>query len=135
MAHNRKLVIGAVGLTRARIKTQLTIPAIDAARDELEKLMIETGFLEGAPFQWVSLIVREGLKNDVEPSYERISKKSGSLPVSIEVDVQNLLDASQVEMKLHYKKAALTAIEHLGFKYGLNTIEISQALDAMKSER
>ena len=42
MGHKRKLVIGGIALTEARIPVKLAGPAMERTRDDLEKEMIES---------------------------------------------------------------------------------------------
>jgi hypothetical protein len=58
MAHNRKLVLGAGALTTAKVRGD--IPAMTEIRDELEQIMISSGYFIEAPFLWVGLILRYG---------------------------------------------------------------------------
>lgn len=119
MAHNRKLVIGSVAMTRAKLKRKLAGPAMDRVRDDLERIIIESGFLDSAPFQWIGLVIREGLQDENEPTYERINKRYGDLPVAIEIDVHQLLDASSEKMECVYRRASLRALIGTGMKYEL----------------
>ncbi|NIJ36978.1 hypothetical protein FHR22_001662 [Sphingopyxis panaciterrae] len=119
MAHNRKLVIGGVALTMAKIPAKQNGAAATRVRDELEKEMIQSGYLENAPFGWVGLLVRYGLVDETEPHYEKINHKHGDLPLAIEVDTHRLLNASEDEMAAVYRKAALIALVHAGEKYAL----------------
>jgi predicted Zn-dependent protease with MMP-like domain len=128
MAHNRKLVIGSVALTKARVKIRLAGPAMDNVRDDLEREIVESSYLANAPFRWVGLIIREGLVDETEPHYQRISAKHGDLPVAIEIDTYRLLDATEDEMAAVYRKATLIALTHAGKKYGLNTARVDQLL-------
>ena len=128
MAHDRKLVIGGVALTKARLKPAIMAAAMDQARDALEGEIIRSGYLDGAPFRWVGLIIREGLVDEAEPHYERISAKHGDLPIAIEVDTHRLLGATTDQAERIYRKAALVALVHAGEKYGLNVEQLSTLL-------
>ncbi|UNU42291.1 hypothetical protein EAO27_05895 [Sphingopyxis sp. YF1] len=122
MPHDRKLVLGGVSLTLAKIRpASANSAAASRVRDDLEREMVASGYLEGAPFKWVSLIVRYGLVDEPEPSYGAINQKHGDLPLAIEVDVQNLLGVSEDDMALVYRRATLAALIHAGEKYGLKT--------------
>lgn len=85
MVHNRKLVIGGVALTIAR-ENRYTMEVLGDVRDELEKILINNNYFDNVPFSMIGLILRYGLKNDEEPRYQRINKKYGDLPLSIELD-------------------------------------------------
>ena len=132
MAHNRKLVIGSVALTMARVPAKTMGRAANRVRDEIENEIINSNYLENAPFQWVGLIIRDGLVNETEPHYERISKKHGDLPIAIEIDVHRLLNATEDEMAAVYRKATLIALAHAGKKYGLNVSRINELLEEVE---
>jgi hypothetical protein len=119
MAHNRKLVLSGVALTKARIPPKPNAAAANRARDELEREIVESRYLETAPFQWVGLIIRYGLKDEAQPHYESINAKHGDLPLAIEIDVHHLLGVSEDEMAAVYRKAALKALIHAGERYQL----------------
>lgn len=131
MAHNRKLVLSGVALTKARIPAKANGAAATHVRDELEKEIIQSGYLDNAPFQWVGLIIRYGLVDETEPHYQKISAKHGDLPLAIEIDVHRLLDVTEDEMAAVYRKATLIALSHAGAKYGLNTVRVDQLLSEM----
>ena len=91
--------------------------ALTAVRDAIEKVMVESGYLEDAPFSWVTIAVRYGLKNDDKPSYQAINKKYGDLPLAIEVDTHELTGASLDHLKFVFGKAVLKALIHSGVKF------------------
>jgi Immunity protein 39 len=121
MAHNRKLVLGAVALTMGNTDSSTTLPAANLVRDDLERELIESEYLSGAPFQWVSLIIRYGLKYELVPQYRGINKKYGDIGLAIEIDTHELLEATLQQTILIFRKAALRALVHAGDKYGLST--------------
>jgi len=73
-SHNRKLAFSGVSLTKARLNKQ-SGKALDSIRDEVEKFIIDSEYLLDAPFSWITIAVRYGLKNDDKPSYQPINKK------------------------------------------------------------
>lgn len=91
----------------------------EEVRNELEQAIVETGYLEKAPFKWVGLILRFGLKNEDEPHYQRIDRKHGDLPVAIELDTHELQHASRDELKDIFTIATLKVLVHVAQKYGL----------------
>jgi hypothetical protein len=122
--HSRKLGLSAVSLTKKRTN-RYDIEALTTVRDRIEKAMVASDFLEGAPFSWVTVIVRYGLKNDDKPSYQAINKKYGDLPLAIEVDTHELIDASLEDLKLIIGRAVLKALIHAGEKFDrpINSLE------------
>jgi len=128
MGHNRKLAIGGVALTMARIPHKLNVAATHRVRDELEQEIIESDYLNGAPFKWVGLMIRYGLVDETEPHYQKINAKYGDLPLAIEVDSHRLLNVSENEMAAVYRKATLTALVHAGERYGLKVDRLRELL-------
>lgn len=129
MGHNRKLVLSGVALTNARIPAKQNAAAANLVRDELEREIVESGFLEKAPFQWVGLIIRYGLKDENEPHYDKINQKHGDLPLAIEIDTYRLLESSENEMAAVYRKATLMALVHAGEKYQLPVDRLRSLLE------
>lgn len=130
MAHNRKLVLSGVALTKARIPPKQNAAAANRVRDELEQEVIRSGYLEGAPFKWVGLVIRYGLVDETEPHYEKVNVKHGDLPLAMEIDVHRLLGVSEDEMASVYRKTTLIALIHAGEQYGLPVAHFRSLLDA-----
>jgi hypothetical protein len=133
MAHNRKLVLGGVALTQAKLPARPTALALGRARDEIEREIIGSGFLDGAPFKWIGLIVRAGLVDEAVPHYDRIDHTDGELPLAIEVDTHRLVGASIEQATGVYRKATLLALAHVAEKYGLAGERIRALLAEMEA--
>jgi hypothetical protein len=118
MGHNRKLVLGGVGLVDARFKHDIS--AMNHVRDELEQVVIDSDFIQGAPFRWIGLIIRLGLKNETEPHYKRIDKKDGELPIAIEVDSQPLIGGTFEDAVNVIRGGCVNALLHVAEKFNLN---------------
>ncbi len=114
--HNRKLGIIGVSLTMAR-PNRYDIPAMEAVRDEIESAIIDSDYLINAPFSWVTISIRYGLKDEKIPHYQKINKKYGDLPLSIEVDTHRLLDATLKQLTNIFREAILKVLIHAGGKY------------------
>ncbi len=93
MAHNRKLVLGAVSLVKGRIKNDLKV--LDEVNDEVEPLLTESKFIEDAPFRWVGLIIRYGTKTVLRPEYQGINHVHGDLSVAVELEMRRLNTTAQ----------------------------------------
>jgi hypothetical protein len=98
MAHNRKLVLSAVSLVKARVRGDGQ--AMTQVRDELERVLIEAGWFPGAPFNWVGMILRYGLKTEEEPHFKPVDRKDGELPLAIEVDTHRILEVQKEPERL-----------------------------------
>lgn len=66
-------------------------------------------------------MIRYGLKNDDKPSFQRINKKYGDLPLAIEIDSHEFIGVSKDDLKIIFLNAALKALIHAGKKYKLPT--------------
>jgi hypothetical protein len=69
MGHHRKLAISGVSLTEAPLKRFKPWTITPIVRDELEQEMLQSGYLDGAPFKWVGLILRYSLVDESEKRY------------------------------------------------------------------
>ena len=121
--HDRKLGLLGADLVVVHFKVD-RVKLLGAIRDQVEALMIESDYLGRAPFRWITLSLRSGLKNDIEPSYRRINAKYGDLPMTIEMDVSELQFAVEEEVRRAYLTATLRALAHAARKFGLNAARI-----------
>ena len=115
--HNRKLGLTGTALTRAR-NPKGDVAALSAVRDELEGILVSSGYCEDAPFSWVTISIRFGLKDEEEPHYQAISERYGDLPLAIEVSTEAIRGAGVEQLRRVFRTAALRALIHAGEKYG-----------------
>lgn len=101
--------------------------------DELESVMITTGYLDTAPFKWVGLMLRFGLKNEDTPHYQHINKKFGDLPVAIELDTHELQHASPEKLKELFMIATLKTLVDVARKYRLPGDDFARMLSERQS--
>lgn len=126
MAHNRKFVPGRIFLVRGRLKNSSSTASI---QDDIEEIIIDSHFLENAPFKWIGLFYRLGIKNKLKPEYQRIDKKDGELPIAVEIDFELLKWADDHDVPLLkdlFMMAGLEALIHVGKKYKLPTEMIEE---------
>lgn len=128
MGHNRRLAFSGAAMTNARLRGKKTFVAAEVVRDELENELIAYDYFAGAPFTNVGISIRYGLKYDHEPVYWKIDRAHQELPLAIEVDVHDMLEASQEQMNAIFRKAALRALVHAGDKYGLKNDRLKTLL-------
>ena len=114
--HGRKLGLLGTSLTKARLNKH-GAKALSLIRGDLEQVLVGSGFLDDAPFSWVTVSIRYGLKNEDVPHYEKINKRYGDLPLAIEVDTHELINATLEELTVKIKVAVLKALIHAGRKY------------------
>lgn len=127
--HSRKLGIVGVSLTKARLPAGCEA-VLAEVRDELELLMVNTRYLEHAPFSWVTVALRFGLKDDAKPKISRVNAKFGDLPLAIEIDVAALQGESLAKYRVAYRRAAARALLGAATSYKLSQESI-QALSAL----
>ncbi len=127
MAHNRKLVLSGISLTIAR-PNSYDLDVMGEVMGEFEKAMIASGYLENAPFTWVGLSLRYGLKYEEIPHYQGIDKKDGEIALAIELDTHDLIEANREELKRLFEAATLKALIHAGHKYKLPTAALEERL-------
>lgn len=128
--HNRKLGLSGAAMTTARIP-RFSIEVGGIVRDDVEAIMVEHGYLENAPFEWVTISLRYGLKNEDVPHYEAINKDYGDLPLAIELDTNELRNCDREEMRLLFTIAALKSLIHAGNKFGLPTKALESRLEEL----
>jgi len=124
VAHDRKLVIGAVALVKVRLRHD--IPALKEIRDELESVLVKAGWFPNDHFKWVGLVFRYGRKTEAEPHFEQVTKDHGDLPIALELDAEDLLaiDSDPLRLKGFLNEATLRCLRSVGERYGLPTAPI-----------
>lgn len=125
--HQRKLGLSGASMTSRRVPNTVH-EAASRARDAIESLMTDSGYLDDAPFEWVTISLRFGLKNEDEPHYESINSKYGDLPLAIELKTDDLFDGDADEVQKAIEIASLKALIHAGSRYGLPTSSMSDML-------
>lgn len=133
MAHNRKIVLSGAAMTMAR-NNRNALPVMGEIMDELEEVMISTNYLIKAPFVWVGISLRFGLKNEDAPHYQGIDKKDGEIAMAIELDTHELQHASREELKRLFTIATLKSLVHAGKKYNLPTEALEDRLSRIALE-
>lgn len=91
-------------------------------------------YLDSAPFEWITIVIRYGLKNEDEPYYQQISKKYGDLPLAIEVDTLELVEEDRDGLKRLFMIATLKALIHAGQKYKLPVRALKNRRSQIESE-
>ncbi len=61
--HGRKLVLSGIAMTRAR-NPKDDVKVLSEVRDELERTLVESRFLEDAPFSWVGISIEKKITID-----------------------------------------------------------------------
>jgi len=117
--HDRKIVFSLFGLVLGRLKNARVLIPI---RDALDEMLVRESFFSDAPFLWIGVTLKYGIKNDLHFVFERINKKYGDLPITLELDMQILQWADQHNLDLLrdiFMIAGLEAVIQVGKKYKL----------------
>lgn len=117
--HNRKFLSSAVALVLGRLRNEKIAVT---ANNDIERIIINSNFLDGAPFEWIGIIQRYGIKNDLKVEFQRIDKKYGELPIAFELDMDILKWADQNNLDLLYDIFMISGLEatiQVGQKYHL----------------
>lgn len=109
--HGRKLGLCGVALTAAR-NPRDDVKALGEVRYELEQVVVNSGYLDGATFSWVTVAIRFGVKDEAEPHYQRISRKYGDLPLAIEITTAKIQHAPLPQLKMLFKRDDTSAWLH-----------------------
>lgn len=125
--HDRKLGLTGTALTKAR-NPKGAVAALSAVRDELEAGLIASSFFSGAPFSWVTIAIRFGLRTEQEPHFQPINKKYGDLPLAIEISTEAMQDAGMEDLKSLFRSAALVALVAAAARYGRPDEELRRLL-------
>ena len=107
--HGRSLGVVGVSLTKERLPKGAE-EVLGQVRDQLEHLLLQTEYLKDAPFSWITISIRFGLKDDLAPLIGRINRKHGDLPLSIEMDISSLKGCAMEAHKAAYLRAAARAL-------------------------
>jgi hypothetical protein len=114
--HGRRLGIIGAAMVNAR-RNKFTLDAMRQVRDDIEAEMDKCNYLGGAKFDWVTIAINYGLVDAEKPVYGRINKEFGDLPLSIEIDFQQIERQELPIVEKVFKKATLVALIHAGKRY------------------
>ena len=129
--HNFKIDISGISLIN-KPDNRFEGKAWKIVVSEFQQAMEQSNFLEAAPFYWITIVFRYGLKNDTKPTYRRISKKYGDLPLTIEFDItdgedewfcRSLEDITEV-----FRRVVMICLEDVARKYKLPIDELKKYL-------
>jgi len=113
----RELLIGAVGLVKGSVKNGGK--AMVAVCNELEPEFERTKFLNDAPFDTVSIIVRYGTKWSA-PELGRINKRHSELEAAVEVPMSEVRMLEESKMADLLKKLTLEVLVEVASKFNLD---------------
>jgi hypothetical protein len=135
VSERQKLCISAVSLTKARSPKNTWKHEVHISR-KLSEEIIASGFIEKAPFSRIGIMIRYGLVNEDKPHYQRIDKKYNELPLAIEIDTHDLLNAKGNDVQLYkvlYRPVLLSLID-VARKYKLDGSYFEAELAKLENE-
>lgn len=82
-------------------------------KETLDLILKESDTFKTAPFLWVAITYRYGIKNDLKFEFKRINKKYGDLGVALELDMDVLMWADKNNLDLLHDIFMIAALEAL----------------------
>lgn len=125
MINKNMIVFGTVGLKPGRIRN--TQPAMIALAKKINPPLISASFLAGAPFDLISVIIREGNCFSETSELGRVDRKHKELPAAFEVPMDELKTASQEELMVIFSKYTVQLLDDIAEKYDLNKEVVASA--------
>lgn len=133
--HNGRFGISGAELVALRKRDAKRLQSLSQMKRDIvtsiEKLLLASGFLHGAPFWWVTIHVRYGLKNDPAPEIEAINKEFGDLPLVLEVDVRDIFEMTDETFAAFFEMTLLRALLHAGLRYGRPVAELERRMEQL----
>jgi hypothetical protein len=122
MSLNRPpLTLGLVTSVRGRVRNgDVCLRQIEAA---FNKELVDSGFLRGAPFSWIHLIIQVGELSG-PPTIRKANRRFGDLPVSIAIPMERLRGLSSKETCRVLAEGTSACLKAVGAKYHLAEVEL-----------
>jgi Immunity protein 39 len=117
METKRNLLIGAIGLVKGKVRDGGK--AMVSICDELEPHFLSSKFLEKAPFQVISLIIRYGYKHG-KPEIGKINKRYSELEVAIELPMEEIKGLKYDALRSHFRTSTLESLIAVAHQYDLH---------------
>lgn len=118
MSEKANLTISGVALIKFKRDKRIAINLIRLAQ-EFRELLAKNSYFGNAPFEAVSLVLRYGDLEDLEPQGLKINKKNSELEVAAFLNVHNLLSMSDEEMKSYLRRAIMEIFCDISANYDL----------------
>lgn len=115
--NKRELLIGAVSLVKGSVREggKAMVAVCDALEPEIES----SNFLEDAPFDVVSLILRFGSKYDTKAEIGNVNKSYRELEVAFELPMSELREMDFKTLYQAFMAATLCSLIDIGRQYQL----------------
>lgn len=108
---NRRISIGSVALVKERLKNDMLYRK--PIKPYLDTFLKNKGYFRTDRFLWVGLIFRYGIKNNLKVEFQRIDKKYGDLPISVELNIKILEWADKNNLTLLHDIFMIATLEAL----------------------
>lgn len=113
----RELLVGAVGLVKGSVRNGGKV--MRSICDEFEPEFRRTCFLEKAPFEVVSLIIRYGTKRE-GPVLGGINRRHAELNVTVEVPMSEVRTLDESKLTYIVRTLVLESLVEVAVKYCLD---------------
>ncbi len=122
---NRRISPAGIALVKGRLRNGINcMPS-----PEFDAFLLNNHYFteKGAPFSWLMMFYRYGIKTDLCVEFKRINKKYGDLPIAVELDMEILQWADKHNLDLLrdiFMIATLEALLQVCAKYKLDDTPI-----------
>ena len=106
---DRRVGCGATALVMGRLRNKEKWEDII----KLDTLVRQNDLFKDAPFLWVGISYRYGIKNNLKIEFSRVGKKYGDLFVALELDMEILMWADRNNLDLLHDIFMIAALEAL----------------------
>lgn len=105
-----------------------SLEAIDLINDEIEQIIVENGFLDGAPFSWVTIAILFEEEAGRKTEFGRINRKYGDLPLTVQLDVDEFSGLERDAITRALRFVVIQALIDAGEKYDRPTLALRKYL-------
>jgi len=119
---------GSVGLKRGRIKNSQK--AISQLMEKINPFLVQSSFLDGAPFELISVIIRWGDNYSKVADIRKVDKRHKELPVAFEVPLDELRMESVEKLEVIYAKYAIQILRQVTEDFNLS----EQVIDSLEQK-
>ncbi|MBV7265139.1 Imm39 family immunity protein [Erythrobacter ani] len=119
--HDRKLgLVSSSGVTASGAPIRHPIGSFEALgviRGEIEEVMIKSGFLDCAPFSWVTLAILFENQEGRGTEFYRVNRKYGDLPLTVKLNIERFSGLDGEDVKAALRSIVIKALIEAGEKF------------------
>ena len=132
--HKQALCVGTADLIGKAVAADTSAIVVQLTYD-IGPILDSVNFFEHTPFNWITIMIHLGSKNSAQPEQGRISKRYGDLPLTIEVDVEDMLLLPQAKLCEVMYNCVVRCILSVAQTYELDTTQLRMRLSEYRASR